>query len=164
MKYLLNASVFITANNNYYGINFCPAFWDWLIINNTRNIVFSIQAVLAEIAKRRDVLFLWAEQQSDSLFVNEEDGKSQSYIVDIYDWAIIENYKEATIERFFIGADPYIISYAITNNYIVVTDETYSHSKRHLRIPNVCKHFGVKCIRPFEMLRNEGAKFILAPT
>jgi hypothetical protein len=30
MAYLLDANVFIQAKNLHYGIDFCPAFWDWL--------------------------------------------------------------------------------------------------------------------------------------
>jgi hypothetical protein len=32
MAYLLDANVFISAKNLHYGLDFCPAFWDWLII------------------------------------------------------------------------------------------------------------------------------------
>ena len=28
MAYLLDANVFIAANNMHYGLDFCPAFWD----------------------------------------------------------------------------------------------------------------------------------------
>ena len=31
MPYLLDANVFIQAKNLHYGMDFCPAFWDWLI-------------------------------------------------------------------------------------------------------------------------------------
>ena len=31
MAYLLDADVFIRAKNLHYGLDFCPAFWDWLI-------------------------------------------------------------------------------------------------------------------------------------
>jgi len=30
MAYLLDADVFIRAKNLHYGLDFCPAFWDWL--------------------------------------------------------------------------------------------------------------------------------------
>ena len=35
MAYLLDANVFIQAKNLHYGLDFCPAFWEWLIVNNT---------------------------------------------------------------------------------------------------------------------------------
>ena len=34
MTYLLDANVFIQAKNLHYGLDFCPAFWQWLIDNN----------------------------------------------------------------------------------------------------------------------------------
>lgn len=41
MTYLLDANVFIQAKNLHYGLDFCPAFWDWLIDNNREGRVFS---------------------------------------------------------------------------------------------------------------------------
>jgi hypothetical protein len=34
MAYLLDANVFMQAKNLHYGMDFCPAFWDWLIASN----------------------------------------------------------------------------------------------------------------------------------
>ena len=34
MAYLLDADVFIRAKNLHYGLDFCPAFWDWLVGQN----------------------------------------------------------------------------------------------------------------------------------
>ena len=30
MSYLLDSNVFMAAKNLHYGLDFCPAFWDWL--------------------------------------------------------------------------------------------------------------------------------------
>jgi hypothetical protein len=45
MAYLLDANVFIQAKNLHYGMDFCPAFWDWLLDANRKGKVFSIEAV-----------------------------------------------------------------------------------------------------------------------
>ena len=34
MAYLLDADVLIGAKNLHYGFDFCPAFWDWLILKH----------------------------------------------------------------------------------------------------------------------------------
>ena len=34
MTYLLDANVFIQAKNLHYGLDFCTAFWDWLVASN----------------------------------------------------------------------------------------------------------------------------------
>ena len=30
MSYLLDANVFMSAHNLHYGLDFCPAFWEWM--------------------------------------------------------------------------------------------------------------------------------------
>ncbi len=42
MSYLLDANVFIDAKRNYYGFDFCPAFWDWIDAKNSAGLVFSV--------------------------------------------------------------------------------------------------------------------------
>lgn len=50
MAYLLDANVFIEAKNRYYGLDFCPAFREWLITENAKQRVISIERVGDEIA------------------------------------------------------------------------------------------------------------------
>ena len=45
MTYLLDANVFMSASNLHYGLDFCPAFWEWLIESNDAARVFSIEKV-----------------------------------------------------------------------------------------------------------------------
>ena len=49
MTYLLDANVFISAKNLHYGLDFCPAFWDWLVAGNESERVFSIEKVGDEV-------------------------------------------------------------------------------------------------------------------
>lgn len=49
MAYLLDANVFIAAKNLHYGLDFCPAFWDWIIEESGVGHVFSVQKVGDEI-------------------------------------------------------------------------------------------------------------------
>jgi Domain of unknown function (DUF4411) len=60
MAYLLDANVFIQAKNLHYGLDFCPAFWDWLVERNADRTVFSIEKVGDEIAAGQDELSDWA--------------------------------------------------------------------------------------------------------
>jgi hypothetical protein len=63
MAYLLDANVFIQAKNLHYGMDFCPAFWDWLIANNDKQKVFSIEKVGDEIDAGNDDLAKWADHR-----------------------------------------------------------------------------------------------------
>ena len=60
MGYLLDADVFIQAKNLHYGLDFCPAFWDWLIAGNAAGLVFSIEKVGDEVEAMADELSAWA--------------------------------------------------------------------------------------------------------
>ena len=51
MAYLLDANVFISAKNLHYGLDFCPAFWDWIVTNNASGGVFSIEKVGDEVLR-----------------------------------------------------------------------------------------------------------------
>jgi len=57
MAYLLDANVFIQAKNLHYGLDFCPAFWEWLIANNNSGKVFSIEKVVAPLHSRGKTYF-----------------------------------------------------------------------------------------------------------
>ena len=41
MSYLLDSDVLIQAKNLHCGLDFCPAFWDWLIATNASGLVFT---------------------------------------------------------------------------------------------------------------------------
>ncbi|HAY29244.1 MAG TPA: DUF4411 domain-containing protein, partial [Candidatus Accumulibacter sp.] len=69
MTYLLDAKVFIQAKNLHYGLDFCPAFWDWLIDNGAGGRVFSIDKVADEIAAGADELNDWVRERGHGLFL-----------------------------------------------------------------------------------------------
>ena len=54
MAYLLDTNVFIQAKNLHYSFDFCPAFWEWLIAQNSEQRVFSIEQLAGEIAAGAD--------------------------------------------------------------------------------------------------------------
>jgi hypothetical protein len=68
MPYLLDANVFIQAKNLHYGLDFCPAFWDWLIAGNAAKQVFSIEKVGDEIIGGGDQLADWASDRGPDFF------------------------------------------------------------------------------------------------
>ena len=44
------------------------------------------------------------------------------------------------------------------------THEIASTSSKKVKIPDACIGLGIKCMSPFEMLRFERARFVLAPS
>ena len=79
MTYLLDANVFIQAKNLHYGIDFCPAFWDWLIEGNHAQKVFSIDKVAAEINAGGDEL---AEERKSQVHPGKKNINPYSQVLD----------------------------------------------------------------------------------
>ena len=69
MAYLLDANVFIEGKNRYYGLDFCPAFWDWIDAANQASRVFSIEKVGDELDAIADDLSTSATARGPRLFL-----------------------------------------------------------------------------------------------
>ena len=163
MAYLLDANVFMQAKNLHYGLDFCPAFWDWLIQQNSAGAVFSIEKVADEIAAGADELSDWAEGRGSGFFL-PPDAPVLPALAEVSTWVTTQSYHPSAVNTFLQVADYYLIAHARAHGYTVVTHEVPSTSAKRVQIPNVCIGVGVKCVTPFEMLRTERARFVLGPT
>lgn len=162
MAYLLDANVFIQAKNLHYGLDFCPAFWDWLIASNTSKKVFSIEKVGDEIEAGGDELAVWAAHRGPAFFL-KPDNAILPALGSVSNWATGQRYDPAAVNIFLQVADYYLVAHALAHKYTVVTHEIASPSTKKIKIPNVCIDLGIKCMTPFDMLRHERARFILGP-
>jgi Domain of unknown function (DUF4411) len=162
MAYLLDANVFIQAKNLHYGLDFCPAFWEWLIARNAAAEVFSIERVGDEIAGGNDDLSAWATERGDGFFLRPDPALLPA-LAATSAWATAQNYEPAAINTFLQVADYYLVAHALAHAHTVVTHEVAADTRRRVKIPNACIGLGVKCMTPFEMLRHERARFILGP-
>jgi Domain of unknown function (DUF4411) len=99
MAYLLDANVFIQAKNLHYGLDFCPAFWEWLIANNKGANVFSIEKVGDEIAAGGDDLSDWAGNCGDGFFL-KPDAALLPALGTVSAWANGQNYEPAAVNTF----------------------------------------------------------------
>jgi hypothetical protein len=160
MAYLLDADVFIRAKNLHYGLDFCPAFWDWLIVQNEARNVFSIERVGDEVQALADELSVWAEARGSGFFLRVS-AADFAALGTVSAWATSQNYEPAAISTFLQVADYYLVSQARAGGHTVVTHEVPSASTRKIKIPDACIGLGIKCMTPFEMLRRERARFIL---
>ena len=163
MAYLLDANVFIQAKNLYYGLDFCPAFWDWLIAHNEAGQVFSIEKVGDEIMAGGDDLATWALDRATSFFL-KPDAAMLPALGRVSAWATGQNYDPAAVNTFLQIADYYLVAYALAHGYTVVIHEIASTSTKKIKIPDACIGLGIKCMTPFEMLRSERARFVLGPS
>jgi hypothetical protein len=160
MPYLLDANVFIQAKNLHYGLDFCPAFWEWLVDQNAAGGVLSIEKVGDEIAAGADALATWASARGDQFFV-KPDAAVIPALGTVSTWATSQRYEPAAVSTFLQVADYYLVAQALAHAHTVVTHEVASPSTKKIKIPDACIGLRVKCMTPYEMLRVERARFIL---
>lgn len=158
--YLLDANVFIEANKRHYGLDFCPAFWDWIDHANARGLVFSIDKIDEELAAKEDDLSAWA-QTRPGLFLPPDVSVIASFQV-LSQWATTHpRYELVAKANFLQDPDAYLVAHGHAARYTVVTHEVPSLSLKEIKVPDACDGLGVTHRSPFEMLRLEGARFVL---
>lgn len=160
MAYLLDADVFIRTKNLHYGMDFCPAFWDWLVKEHENDRVFSVEKVGDEVQAGNDELSEWAEARGLEFFLRP-DAAVFPALARVSEWATGRNYEAAAISTFLQVADYYVVAQALAGGHTVVTHEVPSASTRKIKIPDGCIGLGIKCVSPYEMLRKEHARFVL---
>lgn len=161
MAYLLDSDVFIRAKNLHYGFDFCPAFWNWLIHMNRAHRLYSVEKVRSELIAGADELSDWVDGLSQSFFLAPDESTSASLAV-VSQWVVGKDYSQSAIATFLQVADYFLVSQAHAGEHTVVTHEVPSGSSRRIKIPDVCLGLHIPCMSPYEVLRNEHARFVLA--
>jgi hypothetical protein len=162
MAYLLDTNVFIQAKNLHYGFDFCPAFWEWLIAQNSAQRVFSIEQVAGEIAAGADELATWASERGTAFFL-PADAQMLPALATLSTWATSQGFRQSAVSTFLQVADYYLVAHALAHQHTVVTHEVPANSVNVIKIPTACLANGIRCMTPYEMLRREQARFVLGP-
>ena len=162
MNYLLDANTYIQAKNFYYRMSICPGFWEWLDLKLGAGQVGSVDMIYNELVGFGDELSEWVKDRK-TLFVGVEDQATQAVFSEIADFVVNNrSSKEPHISSFLSMADPWLIAKAKILGAIVVTHEVLvPANSTKVKIPNVCKQFGVAYCNTFDLLETLDAKLIL---
>lgn len=161
MKYLLDANTYIQAKNQYYGMDICPAYWDWLDHQVQRGLVGSIDLIGKELKDGNDELAEWIKERPNH-FIRNDDADTQAAFAEIAQWIAAGDYNPGNRDTFLTKADPWLIAKAKTIGSVLVTHESFAAlNTKKVKIPNVCNHFGVPCQNTFQFLRELDARFVL---
>jgi hypothetical protein len=161
-RYLLDANVFIQAKDQYYSFELCPGFWSSLIDQHSKNRIFSIDKIRDEI-KGDPSLGKWIlEDAPPEFFKKTKDIAVVKALGELNIWVNSSpQFTAAAKAEFADSADGWLVAYAKVNGHVVVTHEVYQPEARNrVKIPNVCRQFGVINVNTFEMLTALGVKFI----
>ena len=144
-------------------MDFCPAFWDWLEQQYALGVIGSVDMIYRELHDGDDELAEWVSERRHH-FIANDDTQTQEHFAQIVSNVMAGNYNPANREQFLDKADPWLIAKAKTLGATVVTHERLvdDPKNRKVKIPNICKEFGVSCIDIYELLRTLKARFELS--
>jgi hypothetical protein len=156
-RFVLDTSVFTQAYRSYYHFGIAPGFWSALIQHASTGVLLSIDRVKNEIDKGKDDLTQWANSNFRVWFESTNDGDVLAAYGEVIRWAIAQRQYKSSAKADFAkaaNADAWIVAYAKAKGCVVVTQETSApQSKSEIKIPDVCKAFGIHWINTFEMMR-----------
>lgn len=152
MLYLLDASVLIDANRDYYPIDRIPQFWEWLLARSAEGRLKMPLETYEEVAAGNDSLADWVKNhRSELVLVEEASPELVDEVLGIY----APNLTETELER--IGEDPFLIAHALrdSGNRCVVTTESSRPSRQgaNRHIPDVCDDLKICHCNTFDLLR-----------
>ena len=154
MLYLLDASVIITAHDNYYEPKRVPEFWEWIVYVSDAGHAKMPREIYDEIAISTGPLGKWIKDEyvKNSIILDEE--VSLDVVSKIIELGYAPDLTDDEVEQ--IGRDPFLVAYADQGeDRVVVTCETskpsWTRAKR--KLPDVCDDIGVRSITDFEFYR-----------
>lgn len=154
--FVVDANVFIDLAR-YYPADIAPTFWPLLVECAEAKQWLSIDRVRTEIAKKEDWISEWANDHKEFFMSTERKDVAKDVAKEygrIQEWASRQEYRQVALDRLGRGADGWLVAYAVVEDLRVVTNEVAEpKSRTNIKIPDICKAFGVDCVKMLEMMR-----------
>ena len=153
--YVMDTGFFVTCRS-YYHENF-PSFWNKMNEVVLVGKISSVKEVRNELERyiKHPNLLEWAKNNRHIFTIpSSEEIEIIRQILAIPKFQKIVGY-QARMQGKPV-ADPFVIAKAWETRATVVTEES---RKKVGKIPDVCKHFGVKCMNMEGFMKNEGWEF-----
>lgn len=155
MIYAFDTSSFIRLNSYYPDV--FPAFWQQFDQAVAAGLIVSTREVLRELDREDpDHVLTWSKKNG-SVFTMPTDEET-NFVGQIL--AVPHFQQLIGTKAQLVGtpvADPFVIACAAVRKGTVVTEERLKPNAA--KIPNVCQHFGVKCLNLENFMRAEGWTF-----
>tara|TARA_R110000823_G_scaffold43963_2_gene113962 strand:+ start:4645 stop:5160 length:516 start_codon:yes stop_codon:yes gene_type:complete len=155
--YLLDANVIIHAHDYYYNMVRVPEFWGWVLHhaeNGGLKMPFETMDEVKGGAEAMHAQWLKSSVVKNRLLLDEE--VDSDLVADIVDNGYAPDLSEVEVEK--LGADPFLISYALADkaNRVVISNERSrpKATRANRMIPDVCKNFDVQCYDVYRLLKD----------
>jgi hypothetical protein len=124
--------------------------------------MFSCSAVYEELVNGNDELADWAKARKDNGFFRRPTQEAQEAFQKIADFVSSE-YPPHSFGQFLAGADPWLVAQALVDGATVVTHEVLvPPAATVIKIPNICKQFGVPYTTIYNVMKTLKVRFSLS--
>ena len=125
--FVLDANAFIQAKRRFYGLDFCPGYWDALAWHRRQGRLVSIDKVRGELEEGADELWTWAEAKFGAEGFADTSGSAVVAVYrDMLTWVMAQTqFLDPAKTQFQAVADGWLAAYAKTVGGVVVTLEEF---------------------------------------
>lgn len=152
--YSVDTSALIDGLERYYPEEHFPGLWERVdeMIGEGRIIIS--EEVWEEAQSKDAVVKAWCEPRKDAIVVPTDATVAQEVqrVLNGHE-RLVMNLKGRN------RADPFVIAVAGLRGAVVVTGEGSDGTDNRPKIPYVCAHLGIECIRFLDVIRLEGWAF-----
>lgn len=153
MGYSIDTSALLDAAVRWYPQNVFPSVWEYLDGMIAEGSLSAVEEVLRELQRRDDAIHEWVKIRKSKLLVMLEDD-IQIAVIDV-----LSEFPKLVDQRPSKNlADPFVIALAKARKLVVVSGEQGGTRDRP-KIPNVCNHFGIRCLTLPQMFQELRAGF-----
>lgn len=151
--YCLDTSALIEAWTRTYPRDVFPSLWENFDIMIKEGKILCPDEVHEELKKKEDDLLKWADSRKDLFYALDDDLQAVTSEILSEFPRLVDTKKNRS------QADPFVIGLAQITGRKVVSEEKNNGTLRVPKIPFVCEHYNVECIKLVEMIREEGWSF-----
>jgi hypothetical protein len=151
-RYWVDANVFIWGSREPYPLPGSQRYWNWFdkqiragkIVSHWKAIE---EVIEGESKKGTELIVQWLKARKDKILASADNAECQKLVGQMceYSYTTFGSVKTAEFTK---GADLWLIARASLDSGTVVTQESI---KKPVRIPAVCKAFGVRHVSLFQM-------------
>jgi hypothetical protein len=149
VTYAIDTSALLDGWVRQYPPDVFPSVWAKLEELIGSGEVISTVEVLEKLKRKDDEVAAWAKQRTNMFVAHLPE-------VQIAVTRILREFPKLVDDRLGKSfADPFVIAVAQTRSCAVVTAERPTGAKNRPKIPDVCSHFGIRCLNLLELLRDK---------
>lgn len=157
MTYVFDSNSLIILFRHYYPHRF-PSLWERFDALVDAERLVSVREVFNEISAADDALAEWAKEQKHTFFSEPAIAEFQ-FVTEIF---LIPHFQDIIRRKERLKgrpvADPFVIARAKNlKDGCVVSEENYTENAA--KIPNICEHFNIPCIKLEGFMKEEGWVF-----